>query len=55
MLPSAALQYAAMFLNVLMVGAALFWALRAELFSGEDALRRAPLDQDLTSEENENG
>ena len=48
--------YAFMFVNVLTVGAALAWAIRRKLFSAkEDELRRAPLDDDFSPEENGNG
>ncbi len=47
--------YAFMFLNVLVVGAALAWARRRRLFRDEGALRRAPLDDHRTLEENDHG
>jgi hypothetical protein len=47
--------YVFMFLNLLAVGAALAWAVRRDLFRDEDVLRRAPLDDKRTLEENDNG
>ncbi len=47
--------YAFMFVNLVVVATALGWAFRRKLFADEDAMRSAPLRDDLSPEENENG
>lgn len=48
--------YAFMIVNFVTVAAALAWAFRRKLFTAsEDEMRRAPLHDDLSHEENGNG